>query len=105
MESAVPGRRPAPVHPVRGAAGPGAVSLDCMDTAEPHTKAGIKRVEVAGPGTAVVSVLAIWGVSTVLGKPSEDSAGRHVLLHFFGLSRDNICGWIFLISLLVTVTP
>lgn len=60
----------------------------------------IKRVEAVGLGLAAASGLAIWGASTVMGAPSTDGAGRHVLLHFFGLSRDNICGWIILLSML-----
>ncbi|MCC3264814.1 hypothetical protein [Arthrobacter gengyunqii] len=71
-----------------------------MDTTEPATKAGIKRVEITGFGLAAASGLAIWAASTVLGVPSTDAAGRHVLLHFFGLSQDNICGWIILLSVL-----
>lgn len=60
----------------------------------------IKRVEVVGLGLAAAAALAFWGASTVIGAPSTDGSGRQVLLHFFGFSRENICGWIILLSML-----
>ena len=72
-----------------------------MDTTEPAGKARIKRVEAVGFGLAAASGLAIWGAATVMGVPSTDASGRHVLLHFFGLSRQMICGWIILLSMVV----
>ena len=96
------GPPPSPkLRPPRSASRATAASLEFMEKTEPATKAGIKRVEVVGFGLAAASGLVMWGAFTVMGTPSADAAGRQVLLHFFGLSRENICGWIILLSMLV----
>ncbi|WP_341392878.1 hypothetical protein [Arthrobacter sp. G119Y2] len=42
----------------------------------------------------------MWRAYEILIAPSQDADGKRVLLHFFGLSKDQICGWIILLSFL-----
>ena len=71
-----------------------------MEDAEPRSKAGIKRVEAVGLGLMTAGSLAVWRAYKILIAPSQNVDGKQVLLHFFGLSEDQICGWIILLSFL-----
>ena len=60
----------------------------------------MKRIEGLGLGLAAAATLAIWLANVILARPATQVAGRHIILHFFGFSRQSICGWVILIGLL-----
>lgn len=85
---------------VAGAAGRvPAVSLYVMGRIEPRRSAGIKRAEAAGAALLAGSALAYWTGYTTLTGRNVDASGRHMIFHFFGLSREMISGGVVILSL------